>query len=93
MRYAHGIVSDYLIPEISDKLLERLNLPSLEVASKKRKNSDIDPEEIKKLKKECAEKETHSKYFNEDKKKEKVRYFQNLNLEKLVLFQYLFFHF
>ncbi|XP_065211198.1 ribonuclease H2 subunit B [Planococcus citri] len=71
VRYAHGIVSDYLKSEVSEKLLQHLGLPPLEVNSKKRKNTDLDPEEIKKLKKQCAEKETTSKYFNEDVKPEK----------------------
>lgn len=73
LRYAHGIVSDYLRPELSDKLLQHLNLPPIEVASKKRKNSDLNPEEIKKLKKECAEKEINSKYFRDENKPEKEK--------------------
>lgn len=72
MRYAYGIVSEYLSQGIRENLLTSLNLPPLETNIKKRKNSELDQEEIKKLKKECAEKELHAKLASEESKPEKV---------------------
>lgn len=51
LRYAHGIVSEYLAEDLSKKLAEHLNIPE-EIESKKRKptspNNGSDEKRIKK---------------------------------------------
>lgn len=55
MKYAHGIVSEYLAEDLSKKLAQHLNIPD-EAESKKRKLSDPkDGSDEKKLKKDSFE--------------------------------------
>jgi microcompartment protein CcmL/EutN len=67
-RYAHGIVSDYLMPELSEKLSTFLKIPPQEVNPKKRK-STLTAEDIKRIKIECKEREL----AEAEMKTEKVR--------------------
>ena len=73
LKYAHGIVSEYLQEDISKKLAQHLNLPD-ETENKKRKLSN-NPEDTvveKKSKKETPEKESVLKPKTPESIKEKV---------------------
>lgn len=58
LRYAHGIVSEYLMDDLSNKLLKQLNLPDesqLQNLSNKRKSGTNAQSDSKKIKFEGAE--------------------------------------
>lgn len=72
LRFAHGMISDYLPSALSEKLLNFLRLPSLETMNaKKRKNVGLDAEEIKKIKMEHREKEIAEAEIKAGSKNEK----------------------
>lgn len=50
LRYAHGIVSEYLMEDLSLKLLKYLNLPEDVQANLKRKNQTLQLSDMKKAK-------------------------------------------
>lgn len=50
LKYAHGIVSEYLMDDLSQKLLKYLNLPEDSSASLKRKSNNAVLHESKKIK-------------------------------------------
>lgn len=80
MKYAHGIVSEYLAEDLSKKLAQHLNLPD-DVEQKKRKlASPKDPVEEKRHKKDTQESETLPRNGALDlTKPEKVKLFSFLN--------------
>lgn len=58
-RYSHGVVSEYLDPELSAGLLTHLKLPPVEETTKKRKTEALSKDEVKRIKQECREKEVY----------------------------------
>ncbi len=73
LRYAHGIVSEYLEASVSEKFLAHLKLPPLEeVNARKRNSNSLDNEEVKKIKRECREKDALNAELARDAKGEKV---------------------
>ena len=66
IRYAHGMISDYLMPELSEKLSSFMKITPPDTNPKKRK-SILDAEEIKRIKIECKEKELIETEMKKDK--------------------------
>lgn len=78
MKYAHGIVSEYLAEDLSKKLAQHLNIPD-EAENKKRKlNSPRDEMNEKKQKKDSAIEESPKEkiVMKESSKPEKVDCFK-----------------
>lgn len=74
MKYAHGIVSEYLADDIAKKLLQYLNIPE-EVERKRKLNSPKQVTEEKKFKRDTSEEDLNPRTKALDlSKPEKVRY-------------------
>ncbi|XP_012226478.1 ribonuclease H2 subunit B [Linepithema humile] len=73
LKYAHGIVSEYLAEDLSKKLAQHLNIPD-EAENKKRKlNSPKDGSDEKKVKKDSFEENPTPKPKTKNLKPEKVQ--------------------
>lgn len=76
LRYAHGIVSEYLMDDLSNKLLKQLALPEDSQAqnlSNKRKSSATTPQDSKKVKVESTDTVTKSAVLDLSKPEPKVK--------------------
>lgn len=85
LRYAHGIVSEYLPEQLNSKLLAALDLPAVEsVSENKRKRIEEELLNVKKLRQECRENELASQFLTENKVQKKTtrKSAKNVALEK-----------
>lgn len=73
LKYAHGIVSEYLMDDLSIKLLKFLNLPedSTPISSLKRKSSNLLQSDSKKMKTEDENKSSTSNVLDLSKPEQK----------------------
>ena len=86
MKYAHGIVSEYLAEDLSKKLLQYLNLPDDSEQKKRKLSSPKDTTEEKRPKKEAQEESPRNGALDLTKP-EKVYYifcFKNYCFDKIL---------
>lgn len=73
--------------EISEKLLVHLNLPSVKsICTKKRKNNELDSEEIKKLRKDYEKDKLNIDVLQANTQTEKVRFNQYILFNDIAVF-------